>query len=86
MAFRILLLIALYSTLAFVWDRRLQVTAEVPLEEEIERQPRLERLTRYLMKAPPEVVKPILMSIASIFQSRIAGRQCVSSPPRSGSG
>lgn len=72
MAFRILLLIALYSTLAFVWDRRLQASAEAPSEDEVERQPRLERLTRYLMKAPPEVVKPILMSIALMPDDRLA--------------
>lgn len=72
MVFRILLLVLLYSTLAFVWERRLQSAAEVPQDDAAERQPRLERLTRYLMKAPREVVKPILMSIALMPDDRLA--------------
>lgn len=72
MVFRILLLIVLYSTLAFVWERRLESTAEAPQQDAVERQPRLERLTRYLMKVPPEVMKPILLSIALMPDDRLA--------------
>lgn len=42
-------------------------------ESELEalRAPRLERLTHYLLKAPPETVKPILMSVVLIPDDRL---------------
>lgn len=67
---RYLLLLTLYLTLAAAWFWRLQ-PVELPPEDP-QRGPRLERLARYLSKAPPSTVQGILFSIAPLPDERIA--------------
>jgi len=63
-------LVFLYLLLAGLWTWRLYPEPAVP--EDTTRLPRLEKLSRYLMKAPPAVVKPILMSVALLPDTRLA--------------
>ncbi|MEQ1751464.1 MAG: hypothetical protein ABL974_18715 [Prosthecobacter sp.] len=62
--------VLLYLLLAGVWTWRLRPELE-PITDTL-RAPRLERLTRYLLKAPPETVQPILMSVALMPDERLA--------------
>lgn len=65
--FKFLLLSLLYIALAGVWAWRLR---PVPVVED-HRTPRIERLTRYLVKVPRETAQPILMSIAFLADDRL---------------
>lgn len=66
--FRFLLLSLLYVALAAAWAWRLR---PAPVVEDL-RTPRIERLTRYLVKVPQETAQPILMSIAFLADDRLA--------------
>lgn len=63
-------LILLYLVLAGAWAWRLRPVPEPIMDAQ--RIPRLEDLSRYLAKAPPSVVKPILMSVASLSDETLA--------------
>ena len=67
---RFFLLILLYVGLAAAWAWRLKPAPAYV--EDPQRQPRLERLTVFLTKAPPVVLERILMSIAPIPDERLA--------------
>ncbi|MCA1963759.1 MAG: hypothetical protein LDL31_07430 [Prosthecobacter sp.] len=68
---RLLLLLILYATLAYAWHRRLHPVAAAPEMTAQVREERLERLTHYLTKAPPETVRPILLSIALLTDEQL---------------
>ena len=68
---RFLFLVLLYGGLAGAWMWRLK-QPDPALVEDPQRTPRLERLTRYLTKAPPSVVERILLSIAPMPDNRLA--------------
>jgi len=68
---RFLFLVLLYAGLAGAWMWRIK-QPDPALAEDPQRTPRLERLTRYLTKAPPSVVERILISIAPIPDKRLA--------------
>jgi hypothetical protein len=57
-------LLLLYLVLAAAWAWRLRPLPEPVMDAQ--RFPRLEKLSRYLAKAPPSVVQPILMSVAGV--------------------
>ena len=63
-------LLLLYLILAGAWAWRFRSVEEPIMDSQ--RIPRLEKLSRYLTKAPPSVVQPILMSIASVSDERLA--------------
>jgi len=64
------LLLLLYCGLAGVWAWRLRPAA-LP-EADPQRAAMLERAVRFLSKAPPETLQPILMSVALLPDSRLA--------------
>jgi hypothetical protein len=68
---RFFLLFLLYVSLAAVWVWRLQPSTPA-VTVDPQRVPRLERLSRFLIKSPPEVVQRILLSIALIQDQRLA--------------
>ena len=63
-------LLLLYLVLAGVWAWRLRPEPEPVMDAQ--RIPRLEKLSRYLVKAPPSVVQPILMSVAAVSDETLA--------------
>ncbi len=65
---KFLLLALLYIALAGAWAWRLRPE---PVVEDL-RTPKIERLTRYLVKVPAETAQPILMSIAFLADERLA--------------
>lgn len=68
---RLFLLFFLYAGLAAVWVWRLQ-PADTAVAQDPQRTPRLERLSKYLIKCPPSVAKRILMSIVTLEDERLA--------------
>jgi hypothetical protein len=67
---RFIFLFALYLGLAATWAWRLKPAPETAADPQ--RIPRLERLTHYLTKSPPEVVTQILMSITTLSDEKLA--------------
>lgn len=63
-------LLLLYLALAGAWTWRLRPVPEPVLDAQ--RIPRLEKLSRYLVKAPPSVVQPILMGVATLSDETLA--------------
>lgn len=63
-------LLLLYLVLAGAWAWRLRPVPEVIMDSQ--RLPRLEKLSRYLVKAPPSVVQPILMSVATVSDETLS--------------
>ncbi len=68
---RLLLIVGLYATLAYLWHERLKPQPTPADTLMAQRKPRLERLTHFLTKAPSETVQPILMSVALLSDEKL---------------